>query len=169
MKKLIFLCFFICGVSVLFCQNALENDPVVGYWVSKDDKTGEYTGGWKMWIENGKLLGTSISVPGKDETVLATKAKKSYSDFPREGNVNEMPILGTPWLYGLNQKSSGVWAGGYIIDPTNGMRYQCKIVFHKADGKKYLVDTLEMRGSLLGIGISQYWPKATKEEAEGVK
>jgi uncharacterized protein (DUF2147 family) len=48
--------------------------------------------------------------------------------------------------------------------------YKCKITFRPTDGKKYKVDTLEMRGEIgLGIGKSQYWTKATKEQASALR
>jgi uncharacterized protein (DUF2147 family) len=44
--------------------------------------------------------------------------------------------------------------------------YKCKIVFHAADGDRYKVDTLEIRGEIgLGIGRSQFWQRASRGTA----
>ena len=77
-------------------------------------------------------------------------------------------MVQTSVLFVTKQKD-GKWADGYIIDPENGSRYKCKITFHKADGKKYLSDTLEMRGEVGPFGRSQFWNKVTEEEAIAVK
>jgi uncharacterized protein (DUF2147 family) len=74
-------------------------------------------------------------------------------------------VIGTPWIWGLDKKKSGEWAGGNIVDPGKGDIYQCKITFRKADGKKFSKDVLEMRGEVgLGIGRSQFWQKASEAE-----
>jgi uncharacterized protein (DUF2147 family) len=62
----------------------------------------------------------------------------------------------------------GQWSGGNVVDPESGSMYKCRITFRPADGKRYKVDTLEMRGEIgLGIGRSQFWRKSTKAEVEG--
>lgn len=63
----------------------------------------------------------------------------------------------------------GKWANGYIIDPSDGKRYKCRITFHKADGKKYKGDTLEMRGEVGPFGRSQFWKKATEAAASALR
>lgn len=63
----------------------------------------------------------------------------------------------------------GKWANGYIIDPSDGKRYKCRITFHKADGKKYKGDTLEMRGEVGPFGRSQFWKKATEAAASTLR
>ena len=165
MKKIILalLCIF------LFAGLCFAADPVEGYWISYDEKTGKATAGWKIWEENGKLFGTITSVPNEPRDGLAygTKGKGPYDDFPVKGEMCKMQTIGTPWIYNLEKLETGKWAKGCIIDPNDGSRYKCKITFHKADGKKYMKDTLEMRGEIgLGIGRSQFWLAATQEEAE---
>lgn len=63
----------------------------------------------------------------------------------------------------------GKWANGYIIAPSDGKRYKCRITFHKADGKKYKGDTLEMRGEVGPFGRSQFWKKATEAAASALR
>lgn len=81
-----------------------------------------------------------------------------------------MTVVGTPWIWGLTQKSAGQWAGGNIIDPADGKVYKCKITFRAADGKKFKEDTLEMRGEIgMGIGRSQFWKRSTPEDIDQIQ
>ena len=81
-----------------------------------------------------------------------------------------MTVVNTPFIFGLKMKEPGVWAGGNIIDPKDGKIYKCKITFHKADGKEFKQDTLEMRGEIgLGIGRSQYWEAITEGDIENLR
>ena len=114
---------------------------------------------------NGKIL-SAADVKAED---TAGGNGKSYDNFQNGAKVNTIKVIGTAWIWGLTQKNPGQWENGYIIDPENGSRYKCKITFHKADGKKYTKDTLEMRGEVGPFGRSQFWNKATKEEALSIK
>jgi uncharacterized protein (DUF2147 family) len=164
MKKLIFIAF--CALQGL-CFAA---DPVEGFWVSVDEKTAEITAGWEVYQENGMLYGKILSVKGFPGDAMADACKESYKGFPVSGKVNEMPLAGTPWIWGLTSKKAGEWSGGSIIDPESGSMYKCKMTFRTADGKKYPTDTLEMRGEIgLGIGRSQFWQKSTREQASSLK
>ena len=163
MKKLI----AIFAVMLAFTGLCFAADPVEGYWISVDEKTGKATAGWQIWEENGKLFGKILSNADHPVDTLATgaKGKGPYADFPVAGDMASMPVVGTTWIYNLQKKSEGKWEKGSIVDPGDGSKYNCKITFHKADGKKYKTDTLEMRGEIgLGIGRSQFWVKATLEE-----
>jgi uncharacterized protein (DUF2147 family) len=145
-------------------------DPVEGFWISVDDKTRKVTAGWEIYVEGGKLYGRICSVAGYPQDAKAEVCKESYKGFPVAGKVNQMTVVGTPWIFGLSLKQAGKWSGGSIIDPNNGDMYQCVITFHAADGKRYKVDTLEMRGEIgLGIGRSQFWKKSTRAEASGLR
>ena len=97
--------------------------------------------------------------------------QESYKDFPVSGKVNEMYVVGTPWIFGLTKDEPGVWSGGYVLDADTGNLYRCKMTFREQDGKKFLTDTLEMRGHIafLGLGRNQYWRKVTREEASSLR
>jgi uncharacterized protein (DUF2147 family) len=139
-------------------------DPVEGYWISIDDKTGKVTAGWHIYQEGGKLFGKIISMAEYPNTVRAEKCKDSYSGFPLSGRVSQMTVVGTPWIFGLSPDKPGAWSGGHIINPEDGNMYKCKITYHTANGRKFKTDTLEVRGEIgLGIGGSQYWQKSTQE------
>ncbi|MDR1970481.1 MAG: DUF2147 domain-containing protein [Treponema sp.] len=155
----------VCGLLLL--GRALSAaDPVEGYWLSIDDKTGRVTAGWEIYQEGGKLYGKVLSTAEHAPDVRALRCRESYRGFPVSGRVNEMMVVGTPWIFGLTMEKPGHWANGNVIDPSDGNMYKCKITFHAADGDKFKADTLEMRGEIgLGIGRSQYWQKAAREEA----
>lgn len=164
MKKL-FLAFIIGILSLTFAA-----DPAEGYWLSVDEKTGEVTAGWEIYQKDGVLYGQILSAAGKASDTLASKCKESYANFPVAGKVNAMTVVNTPWIYGLKNNKPGVWSGGNIVDPSSGSMYNCKIIYHAADGNKYKIDTLEMRGEIgFGIGRSQFWQKSTREKVAGLK
>jgi uncharacterized protein (DUF2147 family) len=161
---------FFCAVLLLQAVLCFSADPVEGYWVSVDDKTGKITAGWEMYVADGKLFGKMHSMAGYPQDLLAVKCKDSYRGFPAAGKVNQLPVIGTPWIFGLSMEKPGQWSKGFIINPEDGNMYQCKITFRPADGKKFPTDVLEMRGEIgLGIGRSQYWRKSTLAEAAGLR
>jgi uncharacterized protein (DUF2147 family) len=166
MKRFIILC------GVLACCAALNlaADPVEGFWISVDEKSGKITAGWEIYQQDGKLYGKILSIAGFSQEERAGACKESYRGFPVAGNVREMRVVGTPWIFGLSREREGRWHNGSVIDPNDGNMYQCRIVFHAADGNRYKVDTLEMRGELfLGIGRSQFWQKSTQADAGGLR
>ncbi|GHT57089.1 hypothetical protein FACS1894109_08200 [Spirochaetia bacterium] len=162
MKKSIII-FIILLAGIGFC---LAADPVEGYWFSLNEKTGKPSAGWEIYAENNRLYGKILSIAGYPQDLKAIRCRDSYPGFPLSGKVNQMLVLGPPWIYGLSMERAGQWSGGSIIDSESGNIYKCKIIFHAADGKKYKTDTLEMRGEIgLGLGRSMFWPKASREEA----
>ena len=167
MKKIIPLFF----VFLFISASAFAADPVEGYWVSWDEKTGKATAGWEIYLVGDKLFGRILSVAGFPQDVKASNCKESYKGFNVPGKVNEMTVVGTPWIFDLTNDKQGVWSGGSIIDPDGGSMYKCKITFHLAgSGRRYTVDTLEMRGEIgLGIGRSQYWQRGTRQEASSLR
>jgi uncharacterized protein (DUF2147 family) len=167
MKKiLIVVCVMLTAAGICFAA-----DPAEGFWLSVDDKTGKVTAGWEIYQQSGKLYGRILSLADHAPDVLADKCKESYPGFPAAGKVNQMPVAGTSWIFGLApDKQSGQWSGGSVIDPNDGKIYKCKIAFHAADGGKYKVDTLEMRGEIgLGIGRSQFWQKTDRDRAASLR
>jgi uncharacterized protein (DUF2147 family) len=172
MKKSIFIvCALLTLGGICFAAGPPESkDPAEGFWLSVDDKTGKVTAGWEIYRQDGKLFGRVLSTAEHPADVIAANCKESYRGFPAAGKVNRMKVVGTPWIFGLSLEKPGQWTGGNVIDPADGNMYKCKITFRAADGAKYKTDTLEMRGEIgLGIGRSQYWRKATREEAGGLR
>ena len=165
MKKTFLLILILSLVSSL----AFATDPAEGYWISVDEKTGKQTAGWEIWQEKGVLYGKILSVADNPQDAKSGGVGKSYDNFQNGVDVGTLQVTGTTWIWGLSKQKEGKWANGYIIDPESGSRYKCKITFHKADGKKYTVDTLEMRGEVGPFGRSQFWQKSTKEEASSLR
>jgi len=143
-----------------------QNDPAEGYWLSIDEKTNKITAGWHIYQESGKLFGKIISMSEFPPGLNAERCKDSYPNFPIAGKANQMPVIGTPWIYNLSMQKPGEWSGGRIINPEDGKDYHCKIIYRTADGRKYKTDVLEMRGEIgLGIGRSQFWQRSNLETA----
>ena len=165
MKKLTALLSMLLVVAG-FCFAA---DPAEGYWLSIDEKTGKVTAGWQIYQESGKLFGKILSIADFPNTALAEPCRDSYAGFPVAGKVNQMTVVGTPWIFGLTLDKTGEWSGGSVINPEDGKMYKCKIIFRKADGRRYRTDTLEMRGQIgLGIGRSQFWQITDRQTAESL-
>jgi len=144
-----------------FCFAA---DPAEGFWISVDDKSGKVTAGWEIYTDGGTLFGKILSVADYPQDAKAVRCKDSYRGFPLPGKVSEMPVIGTPWIFGLRQDKPGVWIGGQIVDPETGGMYKCRITYHPK------TETLEMRGEIgLGIGRSQFWRTCSREEAAALK
>lgn len=138
-----------------------SDDPAVGVWLSVADDGVTPTGYWKLYVaENGTLFGEMIYAieEALDETL--SLCDESYRDYPVEGNVSEMPLLGTTLMYNLNFKKEGEWIRGNIIDPDDGKIYYVRV---KVEG-----DKMTMRGSIdkAGwLGRSQTWRRTTMERA----
>ena len=166
MKKIAIITGFLFFISA-FCFAA---DPVEGFWLSIDEKSGKATGGWEIYVSGDKLYGICLSMAGLPQDNKAVKCKESYKGFPVAGKVNEMYVVGSPWIFGLTMDKPGVWSGGNVLDAGTGHLYKCKMTYRPRDGKKFMTDVLEMRGEIgLGIGRSQYWRQSTKEEASSLR
>ena len=151
----------------VFC---FANDPAVGYWISVDENTGKATAGWEIFVRDNVLYGRILSVADSPQDALATECRDSYRGFPTAGRVNQMPIVGTTWIFGLVPDGQpGRWRGGNIIDPSDGKIYGCRITFHAAGTGRFRVDTLEMRGTIGPFGRSQFWTRATRAQAAGLR
>ncbi|MDR1867124.1 MAG: DUF2147 domain-containing protein [Treponema sp.] len=166
MKKTVFVCAILCS----FACAAFAADPAEGFWISIDEKTGIATAGWEFYQNNGVLQAKMLSVVGISAAAIATKCKESYRGFPISGKVNQMSLLGTPWIFGLSRESTGQWVKGNVINPEDGNMYRCRVMYHPADGNRYKTEVLEIRGEIgLGIGYSQFWQRSTKERAESLR
>jgi uncharacterized protein (DUF2147 family) len=165
MKKFILLC-IVLSLTAGLCLA----DPVEGFWISVDDKTSKATAGWEIYQQGGKLYGKILSIADFPQDERARACKESYQGFPIAGKVNEMRVVGTPWIFALSMDRAGQWSGGNVVDPNDGKMYKCKITFRQADSRRYPQDTLEMRGEIgLGIGRSQFWRRSTRQEASGLR
>ncbi|MDR0590156.1 MAG: DUF2147 domain-containing protein, partial [Spirochaetaceae bacterium] len=73
-KGIVLAVVFVLGAGVF-----LAADPVEGYWVSVDEKTGKTTAGWEIYQSGGKLYGKILGVVGYPPDVKADKCKESYA------------------------------------------------------------------------------------------
>ncbi|MCL2271642.1 MAG: DUF2147 domain-containing protein [Treponema sp.] len=165
MKKMFFLLFTLFIISGI----CFASDPLEGFWLSIDDKTGNVTAGWKIYQENDMLYGYMLSFSDKTDGNLAKRCKESYPGFPAAGKVNQMTLTGTPFIFGLKRHAAGDWRDGSVIDPADGRMYGCRITFHvsgtKSGRRTFDTDTLEMRGSIGPFGRSQFWQRTDEKTA----
>jgi uncharacterized protein (DUF2147 family) len=164
MKKL----FTAALVMFMYAGAFLAADPVEGFWLSVDTGTGKVESGWEIYESNGVLFGKIISGLGVTAADIASRCREGYSGFPVAGKVNRMHVLGTTWIFGLRMENPGRWTGGHVIDPSNGSIYRCSLFHHPADGNRFQYESLEIRGQLLVFSGSQYWRRATREEASAL-
>jgi len=167
-KSVILFAIFLLAAACCFAQGPSGPDPVEGYWLSVDEKTGKVTAGWHIYAEGGKVFGMLLSTVEHPKGVLASKCKDSYPGFPVAGKVNQMTVAGTPWIFGLSQDKPGEWSGGHVVNPEDGGMFKCKLTYRTADGKKFKADVLEMRGELGIFGRSQFWQKTDEATASSL-
>ena len=86
-------------MMILILASMFAEDPVFGMWKNVDDDNGEIAAVWNFYEEDGKLFGDILAMRNRPQNALATDCKSSYKDFPKSGNVNEMPVVGTSWIY----------------------------------------------------------------------
>jgi uncharacterized protein (DUF2147 family) len=166
-KKAFLAAAFAFAYAGVFARQA--PDPLEGCWLSVNNK-GVVESGWEIYLDGGALCGRLLSGIGWAAGDIAVKCRSAYRGFPAPGKVNEMQVLGSPWIFGLQREESGRWTNGFVIDPSNGNIYKCKLIHHPADGKRYKTETMEMRGEIgLGIGASQNWRRATRAEAASLR
>ncbi len=161
------------GALFVMASAVFAADPACGLWKSIDDQTGEVTAIWKIYEENGTLMGTIAAVTNNPQDVIATACKESYKGFPVAGAVNKMHTVGTTWIFGMKKASEGNWKDGNIIDPGSGKMYGCVIKYLKAGetNKKYTAKgpTLAMAGTVGPIQVFQYWIPATEADIKEVQ
>jgi uncharacterized protein (DUF2147 family) len=152
-RKIIIMMAAIVGLAAVVAA-----DPAEGLWKSISDVKGEegkITAFWRISIVDGTLSGVIVHVPGDPDTKLYACKKKEF---------DQKPTLGTVWLYGLKQKSEGVWRDGKIVDVGNnkGDVYGCDVTI-KNNGT-----VLNMKGYLniigMKIGREQNWQRASEAD-----
>jgi uncharacterized protein (DUF2147 family) len=74
---------------------------------------------------------------------------------------------GSPLNIALTMDKPGQWSGSTVV-PNNGILFKCRITYHLADGKKYKVETLEVRGQIGIMGNSLFYKRSSQSEVEGL-
>ena len=156
------------GIMILMLTAVFAEAPVFGMWKNVDEDNGEIAAVWNFYEEDGKLFGDILAMRNRPQNALATDCKSSYKDFPKSGNVNEMPVVGTSWIYNLTKETEGNWKGGYIIDPSTGKQYGCMIKhLNGGDKNKNFTAAEETLAVAITVGpvkVFKYWVKATEDD-----
>ena len=148
MKRLLQLIIISWGLThsvALLALDPATSHPVEGRWITIDDKDGS------------KKSVVELSVNGQGElegvirTLLRESAKGSLcSKCP--GELNNQPLEGLRFMWGLTQKTAGEWHEGEILDPKSGKVYKARLQLDDEG-------TLTVRG-FIGFslfGRSQTW------------
>ena len=156
------------GIMISLLAGVFAEDPVFGIWKNVDDDNGEIAAVWNFYEEDGKLFGDILAMRNRPQNALATDCKSSYKDFPKSGNVNEMPVVGTSWIYNLTKEAEGNWKNGYIIDPSTGKQYGCMIKhLNVGDKNKNFTAAEETLAVAITVGpvkVFKYWVKASEDD-----
>ena len=123
---------------------AADMKSAVGNWLTIDDKTGKPKSVVKITQVGDELRGSIVK--------LMDPTKQNAVCDECKGANKGKPIKGMIIMWGLKPAGSG-WAGGRILDPSNGKIYKAKM--NLADGGK----KLNVRG-FIGfslLGRTQTW------------
>ena len=128
------------GSMALHAQSGPE-----GRWRTIDDETGNA----KSIVEisrapDGTLQGTVVEILQSDRGPNPVCDKCS-------GERKDQPIQGMKILWGLTPKDDD-WAGGTILDPSNGRSYRAKMQMHGED-------RLGVSGCLVFICREKIWQR----------
>lgn len=140
MKKQIYLLFVLALMSAkLFAQT-----PILGDWVTVDDKTGKEMSLVSIYqADNGKYYGKITDLLAGDDDELCTECT---------GEDYNQPVVGLVIVRDMELKN-GELRGGKVLDPDNGKFYYAKIYLNE-EGNLILRGSLDKAGLL---GRSQNW------------
>ncbi len=138
--------FSLLAFSLLMTTSAFAADmnSAIGNWVTIDDKTGKPRSIVKITQVEGALRGSIVK--------LMDPTKQNAVCDECTGTNKDKPIKGMIMMWGLKPAGAG-WAGGRILDPSNGKIYKAKMSL--VDGGK----KLNVRG-FIGfalLGRTQTW------------
>lgn len=140
MKKRLYFLFVLALTSTcLFAQT-----PILGEWITVDDKTGEKMSVVSIYqADNGLYYGKITQLLTGSPDDLCTEC--TGADY-------NQPIVGLTIVRDMQLKS-GELRGGKVLDPDNGKFYYAKI-YLEDDSKLILRGSLDKAGLL---GRSQTW------------
>ena len=157
-------------MMIMMMAGLFAEDAVCGMWKNVDEDNGEIAAVWNFYEEGENLFGDILAMRNRPQNALASDCKASYKDFPKAGKVNEMPVVGTSWIYNLQKESDGNWKNGYIIDPSTGKQYGCMIKhLNTGDKNKSFTANEETLAVAITVGpvkVFKYWVKATDADVE---
>lgn len=152
---------------LILAISAFAVDPVVGMWKSVNESRKE-TGFWTIYEKDFKLYGELILMIGADESSVCKNCDDYYENFPYDTRGKQIPLIGTPFIYGLKLVHQGSWSDGYLIDPDTGKVYECNIDYiPPSNGAP---SQLKVRGESTGglfsklRGKNQFWQSVSVDD-----
>lgn len=131
-------------VALFFAATIFGQTPILGDWITIDDKTGEQKSVVTIYqAENGKYYGKIVELfePNADTAICEECT----------GADHNQPIVGLTIIRDM-QLVDGELRNGKVLDPDNGKFYYAKV--YLKDGKLILRGSLDKAGLL---GRSQTW------------
>lgn len=156
---MVLLAVLVLGSGAVFGQSAAQ-DPILGYWFSLDEETGQPNAAWHIGRDSrGQAIGRTVYFFDEEQDILATELDRTYDGIPLRGDLRTQELRRVPLIYGLDWRSTGHWAGGHIIDPRDGKRYGCELILHQPNSPRAVNNalTLEVKGKVLIFSQSEYW------------
>lgn len=102
----------------------LDSDPVLGWWMTKDEDTGDPTAIVELYLVGEELRGRIVRLFPEHTGIENPKCRRC------KGELRNKEILGMTFITGLRRKGNK-WSGGKVIDlrqvPWQGLRVSCEI------------------------------------------
>ena len=154
--------FVVVAISLLPIQSAFaQNKGVFGYWKTINKDTGKPEAIFRLWEDQGKLVGRIVKVflkPG-EKMPLCSDCTGAQRNKPRLG------LMGL-WGFVRDDGSDIKWVDGKILNPEDGKVYNSQIDLSE-DGKK--LNVYGYIRLLVKIGGTSVWERPTAEEMKDVK
>lgn len=140
---------------------ATENASVFGYWKHIDEDTGKPLSIFKLWEQDGRLVGKIVKVFPKGDEAPQTVCSEC------SGKQHNKPVVGLVFLWGFERDGGNAhkWVDGTVLNPANGKTYNCEVELSD-DGK-----ALKVFGyvrMLFKVGGTSVWQRPTANEIAGL-
>ena len=133
-----------------------DSNPIIGTWQTIDDESGQPKSVVEVFEKNGTLSGQVVEIhlqpwEGNDPVCI-----KCPDDLKNE------KVVGMAILSDFHKNDNGKWAGGKIMDPSNGQTYNSTVWLEDEN-------TLKVRGFLGPFFRTQEWKRADAANADVTK
>lgn len=127
---------------------AADLSKVKGYWIIPDDDTGKPDSVAFFYEKDGKYYARMVLLYGENGEVIETIADPKTV---AKGVKGTPKLLGLDFIFNLTPEEKGEKLKGKVLDPDNGMTFDCEVWVDEKNGN------LIVRGELLVFGKNEYW------------
>lgn len=152
MKNLFLFAIFL-TTNFLF---AVDFSNVKGYWIIPDDDTGKPESVAYFYENEGKYYARMVLLYD-DKTGEVSETIANPKELAK-GIKGSPKLLGLDFIFNLSPNTDNSRLAGKVIDPDNGMVFDCEVWVDKKDGN------LVVRGELLMFGKNEYWKAISQKD-----